>query len=209
MGFFDSVFSLLSSDVHADDNQARDEIQSGDGKAYGEAHETPDHKDDASAQKSTEESSKDVKGTPKETDESDKPFTGEKGSEDTDEQAEAKDDEEEEAPEEEEEEEEDEPVDPMPRLLQGEFAKLRCCGWGLVAMCFCERLAACCRCAPLSVVAAHVAPKFDKSHWLTISCFRMRKDQGVQARKGRVRRVHCACNSSRRQRAQGSPRGLC
>jgi hypothetical protein len=119
MGFFDSVFSLLSSDVYADDNQARDELQSGPGKAYGESHVTPDHKEDASAQKGTEETSKDVKQVSKETDESDKPFTGTAGAEDTEEQAEAKDDDEEEAPEEEE-EEEDEPVDPMPRLLEGE-----------------------------------------------------------------------------------------
>lgn len=114
MGFFDAVFSAFTSPAYADDNQAADELKSDSGKAYGEAHETPDDKPDVSQQKGTEESSKDVKGTPKETDEDDKPFQGE-----TNEGG----DEEEEPEEEEEEEEEEEPEDPLPRLKEGEF----CC----------------------------------------------------------------------------------
>ena len=128
MGFFDTVLDLFTPVVYADDNQAADELQSGSGKAYGNAdggnaHVTPDSKPNADAQKGTEQSSADLTGTPKETDSSDKPFQG-KADDDEEEEEEASDDAG--GDDEEEEEEEDEPVDPMPRLLQGESIPVWC-----------------------------------------------------------------------------------
>jgi len=122
MGFFDTVLDLFTPVVYADDNQAADELQSGSGKAYGEAHETPDSKPNVDSQKGTEQSSPDLTGTPKETDDSDKPFEGKTDdAEEGGDEEEASDDA---GGDDEEEEEEDEPVDPMPRLLQGESALL-------------------------------------------------------------------------------------
>ena len=125
MGFFDSVLSYITPDVHADapapdaDNQAADHLDPKSDKAYGDAHETPDS--EPNVDKGTEQTSPDLTGTPKETGEDDKPFKGkidddEEGGEE-EEGAGGGDD----AAEEEEEEEEDEPVDPMPGLQEGEF----------------------------------------------------------------------------------------
>jgi len=117
MGFFDSVLSYISSDVHADapgpdaDNQAADHLDPKSDKAYGDAHETPDS--EPNVDKGTEQTSPDLTGTPKETSEDDKPFKG-KVDDDEDEEEGGDDAEEEE-------EEEDEPVDPMPRLQEGMF----------------------------------------------------------------------------------------
>jgi len=120
MGFFDTVLDLFTPVVYADDNQAADELQSGSGKAYGEAHETPDSKPNVDSQKGTEQTNPDLTGTPKETDDSDKPFEGK--TDDADEGGDEEEASEDAGGDDEEEDEEDEPVDPMPRLLQGESA---------------------------------------------------------------------------------------
>lgn len=122
MGFFDSVLSYISTDVHADapgpdaDNQAADHLDPKSDKAYGDAHETPDS--EPNVDKGTEQTSPDLTGTPKETSEDDKPFQGK--TDDDEEKEEGGDEEEGGDDAEEEEEEEEEPVDPMPALAEGE-----------------------------------------------------------------------------------------
>jgi len=140
MGFFDSVLSYISPDVHADapapdaDNQAADHLDPKSDKAYGDAHETPDS--EPNVDKGTEQTSPDLTGTPKETSEDDKPFKGKVDDDEEKEDEESAD----EPEEEEEEEEEDEPVDPMPALQEGKFELACYIEWCFSVLCWMRKV---------------------------------------------------------------------